>query len=116
MRRCERRTPTRAARASEPPTDKVPMIRYRTRSNHLRRAAILLALLALAGCSTLSSWIPTIPAPSFGWFSSSKKLGPLPEFKPVANPRIGWQFAVGKAAPGLEPAVTLGAIYPAATN
>jgi outer membrane protein assembly factor BamB len=92
------------------------MIRYRTRSNRLRRAATLLALLALAGCSTLSSWIPTIPAPSFGWFSSSKKLGPLPEFKPVANPRIGWQFAVGKAAPGLEPAVTLDAVYPAATN
>ena len=61
------------------------MIRYRTRSIRLRRAATLLAVLALAGCSTLSSWIPTIPVPSFGWFSSSKKLGPLPEYKPVAN-------------------------------
>jgi len=92
------------------------MTRYRTRSIHLRRAATLLALFALAGCSTLSSWIPTIPAPSFGWFSSSKKLGPLPEYKPVATPRIGWQVAIGKAAPGLEPAITREAIYSAATN
>jgi outer membrane protein assembly factor BamB len=92
------------------------MIRYRTRSIHLRRAAALLAVLALAGCSTLSSWIPTIPAPSFGWFSSSKKPGPLPEYTPVANPRIGWQATIGKAAPGLEPAVTRDAIYSAATN
>jgi len=92
------------------------MIRYRTRSIHMRRAATLLTVLALAGCSTLSSWIPTIPAPSFGWFSSSKKLGPLPEYKPVATPRIGWQVAIGKAAPGLEPAITREAIYSAATN
>ena len=92
------------------------MIRYRTRSIHLRRAATLVAVLALAGCSTLSSWIPTIPAPSFGWFSSSKKLGPLPEYKPVATPRIGWQVAIGKAASGLEPAVTREAIYSAASN
>ena len=92
------------------------MIRYRTRSIHLRRAATLLAVLAVAGCSTLSSWIPTIPAPSFGWFSSSKKLGPLPDYKAVANPRIGWQVAIGKAAPGLEPAVTREAIYVAAAN
>ena len=92
------------------------MIRYRTRSIHLRRAATLLAVLAVAGCSTLSSWIPTIPAPSFDWFSSSKKLGPLPDYKAVANPRIGWQVAIGKAAPGLEPAVTREAIYVAAAN
>jgi len=92
------------------------MIRYRTRSIHLRRAAILLAVLAVAGCSTLSSWIPTIPAPSFDWFSSSKKLGPLPDYKAVASPRIGWQVAIGKAAPGLEPAVTREAIYVAAAN
>ena len=92
------------------------MIRYRTRSIQLRRAATLLVVLALAGCSTLSSWIPTIPAPSFDWFSSSKKLGPLPDYKAVASPRIGWQVAIGKAAPGLEPAVTREAIYVAAAN
>ena len=51
----------------------------------------------------MSSWIPTIPPPSFGWFSSSKKLGPLPEFKATVTPKIVWQVAVGKAAPGLEP-------------
>ena len=92
------------------------MIRYRTRSIQLRRAATLVVVLALAGCSTLSSWIPTIPVPSFGWFSSSKTLGPLPEYKPVATARIGWQVAIGKAAPGLEPAVTNEAIYSAASN
>ncbi len=92
------------------------MIRHRTRSNNLRRAVTLLAVLALAGCSTLSSWIPTIPAPSFGWFSSSKKLGPLPEYKPVVTPRLGWQVAIGKATPGLEPAITREAIYSATTN
>lgn len=92
------------------------MIRYRTHSIRLARAATLCALVALAGCSTLSSWIPAIPAPSFGWFSSSKQLGPLPEYKSVASPRIGWQAAIGKAAPGLEPAVTRDAIYAAAAN
>ncbi len=112
----ERSTPTRATCARDLPTDKVSMIRLRTRSIRLQRAATLLALLPLAGCSTLSSWIPTIPAPSFRWFSSSKTLGPLPEFKPLANARIGWQASIGKALPGLEPAVTSDAIYSAATN
>lgn len=92
------------------------MIRHRTSSIRLRRGAPLLVLLALAGCSSLSSWIPAIPAPSFDWFSSSKKPGPLPEYKAVASPRIGWQAALGKAAPGLAPAITPSAIYAAAAN
>ena len=87
---------------------------------HLRRrtrsAVALLALLFTAGCSTLSSWIPSIPVPSFGWLSSTNKVGPLPEIKATATPQIVWQTSVGKAAPGLAPAVTQVATYAAARD
>jgi len=73
----------------------------------------LLALLAVGGCSTLSSWIP--PPPSFSWFSSDKKLGPLPAFAATVTPRVAWQQSIGKAGPGLEPAVQGDAVY-AASN
>jgi len=63
----------------------------------------------------MTSWIPTIPLPSFDWFSS-KKPGPLPEYKATATPKIAWQSTVGKAGPGLAPAVTSDAIYAASTN
>ncbi len=79
-------------------------------------AAALAALLTVAGCSSLSSWIPTIPVPSFDWLHSSKKPGPLPDYKATANPKIAWQVAVGKAAPGIAPAVAPDAIYAAAAN
>ncbi len=82
----------------------------------VQRAAAVMAFLALAGCASLSSWIPTIPAPSFDWFSSSKKLGPLPEFNAVANPKVALQVAIGSAGPGLEPVVVGDAIYAAAAN
>jgi outer membrane protein assembly factor BamB len=85
-------------------------------SSRIRAAAAVLSLLALSGCAGLSSWIPSIPPPSFDWFSSSKKIGPLPPFTATATPKIDWQVAVGKAAPGLEPAVASDAIYAAATN
>jgi len=92
------------------------MIRYLVRPIRVQHAAALVALLALTGCSSLSSWIPTIPVPSFDWFSSSKKPGPLPDFKATASPKVAWQVAIGKASPGLEPVVTLDAIYTAAAN
>ena len=101
------------------------MLRYPVRPIRVQRAVAFLARLALvpvlgsvvlAGCSALSSWIPTIPVPSFDWFSTSKKLGPLPEFKATASPKVGWQVTIGKAASGLEPAVTRDAIYAAAAN
>lgn len=81
-----------------------------------RLAGTLAASLALAGCSSLSSWIPTIPVPSFNWFSSSKKPGPLPEFKATATPQLAWQATVGKAVRGFAPAVTRDAIYAAAAS
>jgi outer membrane protein assembly factor BamB len=94
-------------------TDFVPCS---ARTKGWRVLSALAASLALAGCASLSSWIPTIPAPSFDWFSSSKKPGPLPEFKAAAGAQIAWQVSVGKAAPGLAPAVTREAIYAAAAN
>jgi outer membrane protein assembly factor BamB len=81
-----------------------------------RCAGVLAASLALAGCASLSSWIPTIPVPSFDWFSSSKKPGPLPEFKATATPQIAWQVPVGKAVRGFAPAATDDAIYAAAAS
>ena len=80
----------------------------------LSRAVALLPLLTIAGCGSLSSWIP--PPPSFNWFSSSKKPGPLPPFTPTVTPRVVWQQGVGKAAPGLEPAVQGDAIYAASAS
>jgi outer membrane assembly lipoprotein YfgL len=75
------------------------------------RVAAVLALSALAGCSTLSSWIP--PPPSFNWFGSDKKLGPLPPFTATVTPRVVWQQGIGKAGAGIEPAVQADAIYAA---
>jgi outer membrane protein assembly factor BamB len=93
------------------------MIRLADRFAHAgMRAALVLALcVALSGCASMTSWIPTIPLPSFDWFSS-KKPGPLPEYKATATPKIAWQSTVGKAGPGLAPAVTSDAIYAASTN
>ena len=82
----------------------------------LRIAAFALAL-AAGGCSSLPSWMPTIPAPSFDWFTgSSKAPGPLPELAPSVTPVIAWQAQVGKAAAGFAPMVTPEAIYAAAAD
>ena len=82
----------------------------------LRIAALALAL-AAGGCSSLPSWMPTIPAPSFDWFTgSSKAPGPLPELAPSVTPVIAWQAQVGKAGAGFAPMVTPDAIYAAAAD
>lgn len=85
---------------------------------HLRTAIAVSALSVVAGCSTLSSWMPTIPVPSLDWLwgGSSKKPGPLPEFKATVTPRSLWQVNVGRGAPGLAPAVTGTAVYAASTD
>jgi outer membrane protein assembly factor BamB len=89
----------------------------RRRLRRLHTAGALVMLLAVAGCSSLSSWIPTIPVPSFDWlWGGSKKIGPLPEFKASVTPRTLWQLNVGRAAPGLAPAVTATGIYAAASD
>ena len=82
----------------------------------LRIVALALAL-AAGGCSSLPSWMPTIPAPSLAWLTgSSKALGPLPELSPSVTPVIVWQAQVGKAAAGFAPMVTPDAIYAAAAD
>jgi outer membrane protein assembly factor BamB len=81
------------------------------------RACVAFALaVVLSGCASMASWIPTIPVPSFDWLFSSKKPGPLPEINQTVTPRVAWQSSVGKAAPGLAPAITPDAIYAASAN
>jgi outer membrane protein assembly factor BamB len=88
-------------------------------------AAATLLTAALAGCSTTSStsvWNPTswaIPAPSFDWLTGrgeANKPGPLPELKATVNPVIAWQAGVGRARPGLAPAVSGNVVYAAALD
>jgi outer membrane protein assembly factor BamB len=82
----------------------------------LRIVALALALGA-GGCSSLPSWMPSIPAPSLAWLTgSSKAPGPLPELTPSATASIAWQVQVGPAAPGFAPQATPDAIYAAATD
>ncbi|MEP7061477.1 MAG: outer membrane protein assembly factor BamB [Betaproteobacteria bacterium] len=82
----------------------------------LRSLACGFATVALCGCGTLTSWLPSIPPPSFSWFSSKGKPGPLPALAPTATPAINWQVSVGKSLPGFTPAVTPDAIYTAAPD
>jgi len=85
-------------------------------------ACALAAASVTAGCasmseSSLTSWIPRIPAPSFAWLTgSSHKPGPLPQLTPKVTARIDWQQGVGKAAAGFAPAITSSAIYAAALD
>jgi outer membrane protein assembly factor BamB len=83
---------------------------------------ILIASLAAAGCASLSespltSWMTSIPVPSFAWLTGgSRKPGPLPTLNAMVTPRIAWQQSVGKAGPGFAPAVTAAGLYAAATD
>jgi outer membrane protein assembly factor BamB len=92
----------------------VAIFRRESHATWWRRAGVLVVLQAMAGCAALTSWVP--PPPTLGWFSSSKKLGPLPESKGTVTPKVVWQVAVGKATSGLEPVVLNDAIYAASTN
>ena len=59
----------------------------------------------------------SIPTPSFAWLTGGRnKPGPLPTLNATVTPRIQWQQSVGRAAPGLAPAITPSAIYAAATD
>ena len=95
-----------------------PEYQTRTRSTGMRVtpvATALIALLCTAGCSSLPSWVPTIPVPSFGWlWGDTKKIGPLPDIKASVSPQIVWQVSIGKAVPGLSPAIAPNAVYAAA--
>ncbi|MEO6929386.1 MAG: outer membrane protein assembly factor BamB [Casimicrobiaceae bacterium] len=82
----------------------------------IRLIACAFAALSLAGCSTISSWLPSIPPPSFSWFSSKGKPGPLPALTAKTTPAINWQVSLGKTIAGFSPAVTADAIYAAAPD
>ena len=86
----------------------------------VRMPYVAITALAVAGCSTtfsLSDVIPKIPPPSFGWlFGKSNKPGPLPTLSAKATPQLNWQVNVGKAAPGLAPAITPNSVYAAASD
>ena len=85
-------------------------------------ASALAAALVASGCanlsqSSLTSWIPSIPVPSFAWLTGGgHKPGPLPTLNATVTPTINWQQSVGKAAPGIAPAITSSAVYAAATD
>src|SRR5262249_37119550 len=83
----------------------------------LLAASALCASCASMSESPLTSWIPSIPAPSFAWLTGGgKKVGDLPKLNASVTPRIKWQQSVGRAGPGVAPAVTPSAIYAAATD
>ena len=82
----------------------------------LRAVGCACAALAVTGCTSLTSWLPSIPPPSFSWFSSKGKPGPLPPLTAKVTPVINWQVSVGKESPGFSPAVTPDAIYAAASD
>ena len=83
---------------------------------------IVIASFAATGCanlseSSLTSWMSSIPVPSFAWLTGgSRKPGPLPTLNATVTPRIAWQQSVGKAGPGFAPAVTAAGLYAAATD
>jgi outer membrane protein assembly factor BamB len=80
-------------------------------------AALLVEGCANVSSSPLTSWMASLPVPSFAWLTgSSKKPGPLPTLNATSSPRIEWQQSIGAAGPGIAPAITSSAIYAAARD
>jgi outer membrane protein assembly factor BamB len=85
----------------------------RGRAGGERVVCALVASALLSACSTLSTWLPTIPTP-FSWFHSGPTYGPLPDYQAKATPRLNWQVAVGgKVGGGFAPAVLPDVVYAA---
>ena len=88
----------------------------------LRTLGCVLAAMLVPGCASLSqspltSWMTSLPVPSFAWLTGQrKKPGPLPALTATVTPRINWQQSVGKAGPGIAPAITTSGIYAAARD
>jgi outer membrane protein assembly factor BamB len=89
-----------------------------------RRASLVFvafALLSMAGCASLSTWLPSWmtspPTPSLSWLPwvhSGPKVGPLPAFDAKATPRLNWQVSVGgSGSAGFAPAVRPDVVYAA---
>jgi outer membrane protein assembly factor BamB len=85
-------------------------------------SAALVTVMLCAGCASLSespltSWMSSIRTPSFAWLTGGgHKPGPLPALNATVTPRINWQQSIGRAAPGITPAITASAIYAAASD
>ncbi len=83
----------------------------------LARLAVLAGALALGGCQSLTSWIPTIPPPNFDWLTGGpRKPDPLPPLTATVNAGINWQVSVGKAGMGFSPVAVADALYAGATD
>ena len=86
-------------------------------TRRLRRAAAVVAVLALGGCATIYEYLPVPPSFSLRWlWGDSRKPGPLPELTASATASVNWQSAVGKAVPGFAPLVLSDAVYAASTD
>jgi outer membrane protein assembly factor BamB len=81
----------------------------RRRIGLVRVLAAWAAAFALAGCSSVPSWLPSwLGGPSSGAVEPS----PLVDFSPTLTPRIAWRTNVGSArGADLQPAVLENAIY-----
>ncbi len=95
---------------------RIALVPRRTTRRWRAAAAAALAVV-LAGCATISEYIPIIPAPSMRWLlGDSRKPGPLPDLKASATATITLRASVGQAVPGFAPAVLSDAIYAAAVD
>jgi outer membrane protein assembly factor BamB len=80
------------------------------------RLGCAIGVLALSGCQMLSSYLPTIPPPSFDWLTGGKKLPPLPALTPTVTAFVNWQVPVGKADQGFTPVALPDAVYASSAN
>jgi hypothetical protein len=77
----------------------------------VRALTALAATAALAGCSSMPSWMPSWLG---GAPSGAVEPAPLVEFAPTLSPRLAWRTNVGSARGAyLQPAVLENAIYAA---
>ena len=82
-----------------------------------RRLALASAATAsflLAGCASLSTWLPSwVTSPPWAGHET-RKVAPLPAFEAKATARVNWQLPLGgKGSAGFVPAIRANAIYAA---
>jgi outer membrane protein assembly factor BamB len=91
----------------------------------MRKSWTLVALgaMALAGCESMPSWmpsLPSIPPPNLSWIGIGKdthKPGPLPAFTAKVTAQVDWRVALGaKGGESFSPAMRPEAIYAAAPD
>jgi outer membrane protein assembly factor BamB len=87
------------------------------------RTLFMLAAMALGGCQSMPSWMPSfpsIPPPNLSWIGigrSPAKPGPLPAFTAKVTAKVDWRVALGaKGGESFSPALRPDAIYAAAPD